>query len=194
MTLFPYCSFFFFFNDTATTEIYTLSLHDALPIYGILHVSAKDKATGKENKITIKASSGLNEAEIQRMVKDAEVHAAEDKKQFELVTSRNQLDSLLHSVQKSLKEYGEKLSANEKAKIEAAVKDAAEAMKSEDKERIDVQAQALAQAAQKLGEKMYGEAQQAQGAQGGGDAKASKPADEADVVDAEFTEVKDKKG
>ena len=161
---------------------------------GILHVSAKDKATGKENKITIKANSGLNESEIQRMVKDAEAHAAEDKKQLEIVTSRNQLDSLLHSVQKSLKEYGDKLAADEKAKIEAAVRDAEEAMKSDDKEKIDAKAQALAQAAQKLGEKMYAEAQQAQGAQGGGDAKSSKPADEANVVDAEFTEVKDKKG
>jgi len=161
---------------------------------GILHVSAKDKATGKENKITIKANSGLNESEIQRMVKDAEAHAAEDKKQLEIVTSRNQLDSLLHSVQKSLKEYGDKLAADEKAKIEAAVRDAEEAMKSDDKEKIDAKAQALSQAAQKLGEKMYAEAQQAQGAQGGGDAKSSKPADEANVVDAEFTEVKDKKG
>ena len=161
---------------------------------GILHVSAKDKATGKENKITIKANSGLNESEIQRMVKDAEAHAAEDKKQLEIVTSRNQLDSLLHSVQKSLKEYGDKISADEKAKIEAAVKDAEEAMKSEDKAKIDAKAQALGQAAQKLGEKIYAEAQQAQGAQSGGDAKTSKPADEADVVDAEFTEVKDKKG
>jgi molecular chaperone DnaK len=161
---------------------------------GILHVSAKDKATGKENKITIKANSGLNESEIQRMVKDAEAHAVEDKKQLEIVTSRNQLDSLLHSVQKSLKEYGDKLAADEKAKIEAAVGDAEEAMKSDDKEKIDAKAQALAQAAQKLGEKVYAEAQQAQGAQGGGDAKSSKPADEANVVDAEFTEVKDKKG
>src|SRR5260221_664223 len=162
---------------------------------GILHVSAKDKATGKETKITIKANSGLNESEIQRMVKDAEAHAAEDKRQVEVVTSRNQLDSLLHSVQKSLKEYGDKLGADEKAKIEAAVKDAEEAMKSDDKEKIDAKAQALAQAAQKLGEKMYAEAQQAQGAQGGGDAKTAKPAeDEANVVDAEFTEVKDKKG
>jgi molecular chaperone DnaK len=160
---------------------------------GILHVSAKDKATSKENKITIKANSGLNESEIQRMVKDAEAHAAEDKKQLEIVTSRNQLDSLLHSVQKSLKEYGDKISADEKSKIEAAVKDAEEAMKSEDKAKIDAKAQALAQAAQKLGEKVYAEAQQAQGAQSGGDAKTSKPADEADVVDAEFTEVKDKK-
>jgi molecular chaperone DnaK len=161
---------------------------------GILHVSAKDKATGKENKITIKANSGLNESEIQRMVKDAEAHAAEDKKQLEIVTSRNQLDSLLHSVQKSLKEYGDKLAADEKTKIEAAVKDAEEAMKSDDKEQIDAKAQALAQVAQKLGEKMYAEAQQAQSTQGGGDAKGSKPADEGNVVDAEFTEVKDKKG
>jgi molecular chaperone DnaK len=129
------------------------------------------------------------------MVKDAEAHAAEDKKQLEIVTSRNQLDSLVHSVQKSLKEYGDKLGADEKTKIEAALKDAEEAMKSDDKEKIDAKAQALSQAAQKLGEKMYAEAQQAQGAQGGGDdAKASKPADEANVVDAEFTEVKDKKG
>jgi molecular chaperone DnaK len=161
---------------------------------GILHVSAKDKATGKENKITIKANSGLNESEIQRMVKDAEAHAAEDKKQLEIVTSRNQLDSLVHSVQKSLKEYGDKLSADEKAKIEAALKDAEEAMKSDNKESIDSRAQALSQAAQKLGEKMYADTQKAQGAEGGGDAKASKPADEGNVVDAEFTEVKDRKG
>ncbi len=161
---------------------------------GILHVSAKDKATGKENKITIKANSGLNESEIQRMVKDAEAHAAEDKKQLAIVTSRNQLDSLVHSVQKSLKEYGDKLAADERAKIEAALKDAEEAMKTDDKEKIDAKAQVLSQVAQKLGEKMYAEAQQAQGAQDGGDAKASKPADEANVVDAEFTEVKDKKG
>src|SRR3989442_11388823 len=161
---------------------------------GILHVSAKDKATGKENKITIKANSGLNESEIQRMVKDAEAHAAEDKKQLAVVTSRNQLDSLVNSVQKSLKAYGDKLAADERAKIEAALKDAEEAMKTDDKEKIDAKAQVLSQVAQKLGEKMYAEAQQAQGAQDGGDAKASKPADEANVVDAEFTEVKDKKG
>src|SRR5436309_14974624 len=102
----------------------------------MLHRSAKDKATGKENKITIKANSGLNESEIQRMVKDAEAHAAEDKKQLESVTSRNQLDSLLHSVQKSLKEYGDKLAADEKAKMEAAVREAEETMKSDDKEKI----------------------------------------------------------
>jgi len=162
---------------------------------GILHVSAKDKATGKENKITIKASSGLNEAEIQRMVKDAEAHSAEDKRQLETVTARNQLDSLVHSVRKSLKEYGEKLGADEKSKIEAALKDAEEAMKSDDKAQIDAKAQALAQAAQKLGEKMYADAQKAQGsAQAGEEAKASSKPDEGNVVDAEFTEVKDKKG
>ncbi len=161
---------------------------------GILHVSAKDKATGKESKITIKASSGLNEAEIQRMVKDAEAHAAEDKKQLEVVTARNQLDSLVHSVKKSVKEYGDKLGADEKSKIEAALKEAEEALKSDDKAKIDAKSQALAQAAQKLGEKVYAETQQAQGAQAAGDAKASKPADEGNVVDAEFTEVKEKKG
>jgi len=162
---------------------------------GILHVSAKDKATGKENKITIKASSGLNEAEIQRMVKDAEAHSAEDKRQLEIVTARNQLDSLVHSVRKSLKEYGEKLGADEKSKIEAALKDAEGAMKSDDKAQIDAKAQALAQAAQKLGEKMYADAQKAQGsAQAGDEAKTSSKPDEGNVVDAEFTEVKDKKG
>ncbi len=162
---------------------------------GILHVSAKDKATGKENKITIKASSGLNEAEIQRMVKDAEAHAVEDKKQLEVVTARNQLDSLVHSVSKSVKEYGDKLGADEKSKIEAALKDAEAVMKSDDKAQIDAKAQALAQAAQKLGEKMYADAQKAQGsAQAGEEAKASGKSDEGNVVDAEFTEVKDKKG
>src|SRR5438046_275703 len=95
---------------------------------GILHVSAKDKATGKENKITIKANSGLNESEIQRMVKDAEAHAAEDNKQLRIVTSHSKLSSLLNSVQKSLKEYNDKLAVNEKAKIEAAVRAAQETM------------------------------------------------------------------
>ena len=103
---------------------------------GILHVNARDKATGKENKITIKASSGLNEEEIQRMVKDAEVHADEDKKAIELVNTRNQGDALVHSVKKMLHDHGEQLSGEEKAKIEAALKDAEEALKSSDKESI----------------------------------------------------------
>jgi molecular chaperone DnaK len=164
---------------------------------GILHVTAKDKATGKENKIKIQASSGLNEAEIQRMVKDAEAHAEEDRKQLELVNARNQLEALTHSVKKSLKDYGDKLEAGEKEKIETALKEAEGALKSENKADIDAKSQALAQAAQKLGEKMYADQQaQAQGGpqssqQAGGAEQAKK--DDANVVDAEFTEVKDKK-
>ncbi|MCG6954233.1 MAG: molecular chaperone DnaK [Betaproteobacteria bacterium] len=164
---------------------------------GILHVSAKDKATGKEAKIKIQASSGLNEDEIQRMVKDAEVHAEDDRKAHALVNARNQCEALVHSVRKSLKDYGDKLDAGEKEKIEAAIKDAEESLKSEDKDAIDAKAQALAQAAQKLGEKMYADAQaqQQQGAAAGGTGDAQEPSGKADdnVVDAEFTEVKDKK-
>jgi molecular chaperone DnaK len=160
---------------------------------GILHVGAKDKATGKEANITIKASSGLSEEEIQRMVADAEAHADEDKKAVELVTSRNQLDALIHSTNKSMKEYGEQLSADEKAVIEAAVKDAEGVVKGDDKEAIDAKAEALATAAQKLGEKMYAAEQaKAQAAQGG-EAQAEQPKQDDNVVDAEFTEVKDKK-
>jgi molecular chaperone DnaK len=170
---------------------------------GILHVSAKDKATGKENKITIKASSGLNEAEIQRMVKDAEVHAEEDRKLVELVAARNGCDALIHSVTKSLKEYGDKLDAGEKDNIEAALKEAEAVLKSDDKEAIEAKSKALAEASQKLGEKVYAEAQAAQqgaGAAGGAhpgaasDGEHAKQQDDANVVDAEYTEVKDKKG
>jgi len=165
---------------------------------GILHVSAKDKATGKENKIKIQASSGLSEAEIQRMVQDAEAHAEEDHKAIELVTARNQLDALIHSTQKSMKEYGEQLDAEEKGKIEAALKEAEEVVKGDDKAAIDARAEALATAAQKLGEKMYA-AEQAKAQAGGcgtcepGEQCADHKKDEGDVVDAEFTEVKDKK-
>jgi len=162
---------------------------------GILHVTAKDKATGKENKIKIQASSGLTEAEIQRMVKDAEAHAEEDRKALELVNARNQLEALVHSVRKSLKDYGDKLEAGEKERIESALKDAEGSLKSEDKAAIDAKAQALAQAAQKLGEKMYAETQAQAGgqqAQGAAPGDAGKK-DESNVVDAEFTEVKDKK-
>ena len=161
---------------------------------GILHVTAKDKATGKENKIKIQASSGLNEAEIQRMVKDAEAHAEEDRKTLELVNARNQLEAMLHSVKKSLKDYGDKLEAAEKDKIEAAVKEAEGALKSEDKSEIDAKQQALAQAAQKLGEKMYAEQQASQQTQQQAtpEPEGAKK-DDGNVVDAEFTEVKDKK-
>ena len=110
---------------------------------GILHVGAKDKATGKENKITIKANSGLNEAEIQKMVKDAELNAAEDKKKLELVQARNQADASVHSVKKSLAEHGDKLDAPEKEKIETALKDAEEALKGEDKAVIEAKTEAL---------------------------------------------------
>ncbi|MDH2915539.1 MAG: molecular chaperone DnaK [Gallionella sp.] len=160
---------------------------------GILHVSAKDKATNKEANITIKASSGLSEEEIQRMVADAEAHADEDKKAMELVTARNQLDALIHSTNKSMKEYGEQLSADEKAAIEAAVKDAEEVVKGDDKAAIEAKSEALATAAQKLGEKMYAAEQaKAQAAQGGA-GQAEQPKQDDNVVDAEFTEVKDKK-
>jgi molecular chaperone DnaK len=159
---------------------------------GILHVSAKDKATGKENKIKIQASSGLNEAEIEKMVKDAEAHAEEDKKALELVNTRNQCEALVHSVKKSLTEYGDKLEAGEKEKIEAAIKEAEAVLKSEDKAAIDVKSQALAQAAQKLGEKMYADAQAANEKAAPG-AKSEAKADEGEVVDAEYTEVKDGK-
>ncbi len=161
---------------------------------GILHVSAKDKATGKENKIKIQASSGLSEAEIQRMVQDAEANAEDDRKMVELVTARNQLDALIHSTHKSLKEYGEHLNADEKSAVEAALKEAEEAVKTDDKDAITAKTEALATAAQKLGEKMYA-AEQAKAQAGGepGGAHAEPAKDEGDVVDAEFTEVKDKK-
>ncbi|OHC62641.1 MAG: molecular chaperone DnaK [Rhodocyclales bacterium GWA2_65_20] len=169
---------------------------------GILHVSARDKGTGKENKITIKANSGLNEDEIQRMVRDAEVHAEEDRKAHELIEARNQCDALVHSVKKSLTEHGDKIDADEKGRIEAAIKEAEEAIKEgNDKATIEAKSQALAAAAQKLGEKIYAQSQQEAGAAAGAQADAGAGAaggeakkEEADVVDAEFTEVKDKKG
>jgi molecular chaperone DnaK len=166
---------------------------------GILHVSAKDKATGKENKIKIQASSGLNEEEIQRMVKDAEAHAEEDKKARELIEARNQCDHMVHSVRKSLKEQGDKIGADEKAKIETALKDAEEAMKSDDKAKIESATQALAQAAHKLAEQMYAQEQTKQQAESGAGQQSKSGAtnagnkDEGDVVDAEYEEVKDKK-
>jgi molecular chaperone DnaK len=158
---------------------------------GILHVGAKDKATGKENKITIKANSGLSEAEIQQMVKDAELNAAEDKKKLEIVQSRNQAEASVHSVKKSLTEHGDKLDAAEKEKIEAAVKEVEEALKGEDKAQIDAKTESLMTAAQKLGEMVYAnmQAQQAAGAAPSADAGADKPHDD-NVVDAEVKEVK----
>ncbi len=174
---------------------------------GILHVGAKDKGTGKENKITIKANSGLSEAEIQQMVKDAELNAADDKKKLELVQSRNQAEASVHSVHKSLTEYGDKLEAGEKEKIEAAVKALEEALKGEDKAAIDSKNTDLMSASQKLGEKMYADMQAKQegagngaggpgagsaggAGMGGGDSSSSSRPSDDDVVDAEVKEVK----
>jgi molecular chaperone DnaK len=131
---------------------------------GIMKISAKDKGTGKENKITIKSNSGLSEAEIQQMVKDAELNAAEDKKKLEIVQSRNQAEASVHSVKKSLTEHGDKLEAGEKEKIEAAVKEVEDALKGEDKALIDAKTESLMTTAQKLGEMVYANMQAQQDA------------------------------
>ena len=167
---------------------------------GILHVSAKDKGTGKENKITIKANSGLSEAEIEKMVKDAELNAAEDRKKLELVQVRNQAEGLVHSVRKSLTEHGDKLEAADKDRIESALKAAEEALKGEDKATIEAATETLMAASQKLGEKVYAEqggagaAGAAPGAEpptGGSTSGPSAPkGQDDDIVDAEFKEVK----
>ena len=168
---------------------------------GIVHVSAKDKGTGKENKITIQANSGLTEEEIQRMVKDAEANAEEDHRMAELALARNSADGLVHSTRKSMTEYGDKLDEADKTAIEAALKDVEDALKDNaDKAAIDAKVEALGTASQKLGEKMYAEAQAAQaaagaagaGAEGGAGGAAgggSKSVDD-NVVDADFKEVK----
>jgi molecular chaperone DnaK len=171
---------------------------------GILHVGAKDKATGKENRIVIKANSGLSDAEIDKMMKDAEANAEEDRRLRELADSRNQGDALVHSTKKAVAEYGDKVDAAEKEKIETALKDLEEALKSNssDKAAIDAKIETLSTASQKLGEKMYAEMAAAQAAGQGGASTAGAAAGEAgpgaqgapeqhdDVVDAEFKEVK----
>ena len=159
---------------------------------GILHVSAKDKATGKENKITIKANSGLSEEEIKRMEEDAAANADEDKKLRELVDARNAADGMVHSVKKSMTEHADKLEADEKEKIEAAIKEVEDVLKDGDKETIEAKTNALMEASQKLGEKIYAEkqAQQAGGAEA--QPQGEKTVD-AEVVDAEFEEVKSDK-
>lgn len=163
---------------------------------GILHVSAKDKGTGKENKITIKANSGLSEEEIQKMVKDAELNAAEDKKKLEIIQARNQADATVHGVKKSLDEHGSKLSEAEKSEIETAIKELEEAIKGEDKAAIDAKTEALLKASQTLGEKVYAEQQAAAAGAAAGQASdqaepqsASRPQDD-NVVDAEVKEVR----
>ncbi|MBT8123022.1 MAG: molecular chaperone DnaK, partial [Gammaproteobacteria bacterium] len=155
---------------------------------GILHVSAKDKATGKEQSIQIKASSGLSDDEIDQMVKDAETHAEEDRQFHELIDARNQADGLVHATNKSLKDLGDKVSDDEKKDIEAAIEELQEAMKGDDKAAIEAKTQALGEKSGKLAERVYKE----QGAQeGAATAEAEAGATDDDVVDAEFEEVKD---
>ena len=163
---------------------------------GIMHVSAKDKATGKENKIIIKSSSGLSEDEIERMVSDAEAHADEDRMARELVDVRNQADGMIHSVKKSMTELGDKLDSAEKEKIESAIKDLEGVLQDDDKSVIESKTQALAEASHKLAEQMYaqGEAQQADSTADTASSASSEAGKDDDVVDAEFEEVKDDKG
>ncbi|MCX9458048.1 Hsp70 family protein, partial [Vibrio cholerae] len=158
---------------------------------GILHVSAKDKNTGREQKITIKASSGLSDEEIQQMVRDAEANADADRKFEELVQTRNQADHLIHGTRKQITELGDKLPADEKTKIEEALTALEKAAKGEDKADIEAKIQALVEASAKLMELGQQEAQAQAQAQSGADTGSAKQDD--DVVDAEFEEVKDKK-
>jgi molecular chaperone DnaK len=164
---------------------------------GILHVGAKDKATGKENNITIKASSGLSEDEINRMVRDAEANKAEDQKRFELAQARNQADAAVNQVQKTLKDLGDKVESADRAACESAIKEVEEAVRGEDKAVIDKKVEALMAAAQKIGEKLNkaaaeaGQAQQqAAGQAGAGQQASSGKAADDDVVDADYKEVK----
>jgi len=159
---------------------------------GILNVSAKDKATGKQQSIVIKASSGLSDDEINKMVKDAEAHAAEDKKFHELVTVRNQADNLIHATRKSITDLGDKVSEDEKTKVDAAIKELEEVMKGDDKDAIDAKTKVLVEASGKIAERAYQQsAQETAGAGGQEKAAASESAGSDDVVDAEFEEVKD---
>ncbi len=168
---------------------------------GILHVSAKDKATGKEQSIVIKASSGLSDDEVERMIKDAESHAAEDKKFQELVTARNTADSLIHATKKSMEEMGDKLETDEKTSIEKAIADLEEAIKGDNKDDIEAKTKALTDASGKMAERMYAQ-QGSEGAAGGptaddvtggADSNTGAPGGGDDVVDAEFEEVKEDK-
>lgn len=155
---------------------------------GILNVSAKDKATGKEQSIEIKASSGLTEDEVDQMVKDAEQNAQEDEKFEELVQARNQGDSMIHAVRKSLEEAGDQATEEEKTAIENAISELEEAMKGDDKEQIEAKTQALTEASSSLAQKMYSQ----QGEEGGAEAEGSQDQGGGDdAVDAEFEEVDD---
>ncbi|RLW71293.1 MAG: hypothetical protein B6D71_02860 [gamma proteobacterium symbiont of Stewartia floridana] len=164
----------------------------------MLNVSAKDKATGKEQSIVIKASSGLSDEEIDRMVNDAEAHADEDRKFHELVAARNQADSMIHATRKSMEELGDdKLEAGEKEAIESAIKDLEAVMSGDDKEVIEEKTKVLAEASGKMAERLYAQkgTEAGEGAAPGAEAEPEGTAGKADddVVDAEFEEVKDNK-
>jgi molecular chaperone DnaK len=165
---------------------------------GILNVSAKDKATGKEQSIVIKASSGLNESEIDQMVKDAEAHKDEDRRFHELVDTRNRADNTIHATEKSLKELGDKVTESERKEVDAAISELREALKGDDKDTIESKTQALAEVSGKLATRLYEQQAGAQGGDGpddsdgaGGDGGARAGKDSEEVVDAEFEEVKD---
>lgn len=158
---------------------------------GILNVSAKDKATGKEQNIVIKSSSGLSEEDIEKMVQDAEANAESDKKFHELVSARNTADNLIHSSRKALAELGDKVTAEEKEKVEEACKDLESVVKGDDKEAIDAKTKALEEVFSPIAQKAYAEQAQAAGAQGG--AQAEEPKKDDDVVDADFEDVEDDK-
>ena len=159
---------------------------------GILNVSAKDKATGKEQSIVIKASSGLSEEEIDKMVKDAEAHADEDRKFQELVSVRNQADNLIHATKKSLEEAGDKVEADEKAAIETALSELEAVAKGDDKDAIEEKISALTQASANMAQRLYQEQAEAAGEGPAGAAADNTGPDDDGVVDAEFEEVKDK--
>src|SRR5262249_53939374 len=160
---------------------------------GIVNVSARDKATGKEQQIRIQASGGLSEGDIERMVKDAEAHAEEDKKRKTLVEAKNHAEALIHATEKALSEHGSKVGEGERRAIENAMADLREAVKGDDVEAIKAKTGVLTSASMKLGEAMYAQAQGegAAGATAGGPSGGAKPTE--DVVDAEFTEVDDDK-
>jgi molecular chaperone DnaK len=159
---------------------------------GIVNVSARDKGTGKEQQIRIQASGGLSEADIDKMVKDAEAHAEEDKKRKAQVEAKNHAEALVHSTEKTLAEHGAKVGEADRRAIETALADLKEALKGSDADAITTKANALAQASMKLGEAMYKQAEQQPGGGEGGDGGGAE-AKKDDVVDAEFTEVDDDK-
>ncbi len=158
---------------------------------GILNVNAKDKATGKEQSIVIKASSGLSDDEIEQMVQDAEAHAEEDEKFKELIEARNQGDGMIHSVEKTLKDLGDQVGDDEKQSIESAISELREALKGDDKDAIQTKTQALAEASSKLTERLYSQSGEAGEQAAGGEDQGSATSQDDDVVDAEFEEVKD---